>query len=454
MREQINIKEQIKHYEEEAFFLLSKLISFPTVLENFTPSEKYPFGESNAQALKFLLEYANHDGFHTKNDDYFAGHIEFGQGEEILGILAHIDVVPVQKTEWDTNPFTLTIKDEKMFGRGVVDDKGPLVATYIAMKILKNLGFKPKKKVRLIAGCDEESGSRCLTHYFKKHELPHIGFSPDAEFPLIYGEKAHLQYDFLGEISTEEIIIEFDCGQRYNVVPSQASMTLKVDYEKEFLNFLQKHNYQGTIDNHKYIAYGVASHAMVPQNGINASFILFEFLNEVHPTPLSNFFITYLTFDPFGKKMGYDMYDDKMKELTSNVGVVKIDNGHIKIGMDCRVPREEHFEKMKLKIEEAAKTASLTVEILNFGGYHYVDPDGHLVKTLYQIYQDVTNDYDSKPLTIGGGTYAKFINNAVAFGPLMVGREDVCHIANEYMYIDDFLKTIEIYALAIYELTK
>lgn len=444
----------VDQYIEEGLLLLSKLVSFQTILEHYDPKSDAPFGEENKHALKFILEYAEKDGFSTKNDKNYAGHIEFGKGTEILGILAHLDVVPVDGQNWKTNPFVLNIQDDKLYGRGTMDDKGPLVCSYLAMKLLKDQGFTPKKKVRLIMGCDEESGSRCLTHYFKKHELPNLGFSPDADFPLIYGEKAHMTYNFEGTLDDTEIITEFDCGKRYNVVPATATMKLKKDLKKEYLAYLEKNHYQGKVENDTYYAYGLSSHAMVPQNGLNASFILFSFLNEVAPSTLSNFFVKYLTFDPFGKKLGYDVYDEQMKELTSNVGLVQIHDHKVLIGIDCRVPRPSHEETMRKQITKAAESANLSVNVLGFGGFHYVDPNSVLVTTLMKVYKEVTGDCDAEPITIGGGTYAKFIDHAVAYGPLMPGREDVCHIADEYMRLDDFKNAILIYAKAIYELTK
>lgn len=451
----MNIHEKVDQYVEDGLFLLSKLISYQTVLDRFNPDSPTPFGKENAQALKFFLTYAKQDGFSCFNCDSYAGHIEFGDGEETLGILAHMDVVPVSEEEWESNPFVLSIRDHKLYGRGVADDKGPLVATYMAMKLLKDAGFEPKKKVRLIVGCDEESGSRCLKHYFQTQPLPQLGFSPDADFPLIYGEKAHFCYDLKGRLQDEEIIVTFHCGDRYNVVPSTAQMRLSVDLEEAYRHFLKENGYNGTVKDGVYTAYGIASHAMIPQNGLNAAFILFAFLNAVHPTPLSEFFVNYLTFDPFGKKMGYAMSDPKMKELTSNVGVVHIADRTIKIGVDCRVPKKDCLEELKAAIDRScAASGFLESEILDFSGYHYVDPNGSLVQTLMNVYQEVTHDFSSQPMTIGGGTYAKFLTNGVAFGPKLPEREDVCHIANEYMYLDDFRQEIELYAKAIYELTK
>ena len=444
----------VKNYQTEGLDLLSKLISFKSVLEEFDPNSSTPFGLDNKEALDFILDYAKKDGFKVLNSDNYAGHIEFGQGEELLGILCHLDVVPVENQDWNHDPFTLTIEDGKMYGRGTTDDKGPLAAAYLAMKLLKDNGFVPKKRIRLIMGCDEESGSRCLRHYFEKEELPSLGFSPDAEYPLIYGEKAHMNYNFIGELKNDEIIVAFNCGNRYNIVPAKASMKLNKDLKKEYLEYLKANNYQGEIVGDEYIAYGKASHAMVPFKGLNASFILFEFLNQVNPTTLSNFFVDCLTFDAYGKKLGYDLYDEEMLELTSNVGVVKIEDGKILIGMDCRVPLETHKDKMIECISTKSSKYGLGYEILSFGGYHYVNPNGNLVKTLMEAYQEVSGDYESKPMVIGGGTYAKFIKNCVAFGPTFVGREDVCHIADEYLSIDDFMDNVLIYAKAIYNLTK
>ena len=444
----------INDYKESGIELLSKLIEYQSVLEEFNPNSDEPFGLDNKKALEFILDYAKNDGFKVFNDDNYAGHIEFGSGEELLGILCHLDVVPVADQDWVHEPFKLTIEGDKMYGRGTTDDKGPLAAAYIALKILKDAGFEPKKRIRLIMGCDEESGSRCLRHYFKTQELPSLGFSPDAEYPLIYGEKAHMNYNFIGVIKNDEIIVEFNCGNRYNIVPAKAQMKLTKDYKNEYLAFLAKNNYQGEVIGDDYIAYGKASHAMVPFKGVNASFILFEFLNEVHPTTLSKFFVNCLTFDAYGKKLGYDLYSEEMLELTSNVGVVKIKDGKILVGMDCRVPLESHKDKMVECIEKASKTYDLGYEILSFGGYHYVDPNGFLVKILMNAYQEVSKDYESKPMVIGGGTYAKFIKNCVAFGPTFPGREDVCHIADEYLSMSDFFDNVLIYVKAIYELTK
>lgn len=449
----MDYKQLILKYKEEAINILKDLISFESVLDEYNPNSDAPFGLENKKALEYLLNLGNNDGFTTKNVDNYAGHIEFGSGDDILGILAHLDVVPVNKAEWDSYPFKLDIRDGKMFARGAIDDKGPLVCAYIAMKILKDTGFKPKKRIRLIAGCDEESGSRCLEHYLEKEEKPALGFSPDACYPLIYGEKGMLSYDIFGE-SADDVILEFICGTRYNIVPSEAKCRLSINLTKEFNEFINDNNYSGKIEDGYYITYGIAAHAMCPENGVNAAYIMFEFLNKYTNSKLAKFMNEYYLDDVYGKKLGYYIYDDDMKDLTSNLAVVEIKNNKFKIGVNCRVPLDSQFKVIEECLNKACDKYGYSFKTFNINNRHYIDPNSDLVKTLMSCYQKVTNDYLNKPITIGGGTYAREIGYAVAYGPLFVGREDVCHIANEYMYIEDFIKSIEIYINAIYELSK
>lgn len=446
-------KNKINEYKQEAIELLKNLISYKSVLDEYNPNSEAPFGLENKKVLEFLLKKASEDGFIVKNTDNYAGHIEYGFGEQILGVLGHLDVVPVVESEWDSDPFKLSIRDGKMYARGSVDDKGPVVAAYIALKILKDMGFKPNKRIRLIVGCDEESGSRCLHHYFKTEEKPALGFSPDAEFPLIYGEKAMLSYDIYANIE-DDIFLDFKCGERYNIVPSMAKAKIKVNLDNEFLSYLKNNNYEGKIEDGYYVTYGVAAHAMCPEKGVNAAFILFDFLAKNTNSKLAKFVSSYLLFDTLGKKLGYDYYDEDMKELTSNLAVVHMNENIIKIGVNCRVPVNEQLAVIEKCVAKAVAEYGYDYKVLGSSLRHYVDPNSNLVKTLLKCYQEVTNDYDSKPITIGGGTYAREIGNAVAFGPLFVGREDVCHIANEYIFEDDFYASIEIYLKSIYELCK
>lgn len=437
--------------KDEAIETLSKLVEFKSVLDKYNPNSDAPFGSGNKEALNFMLELAKNDGFTTKNVDNYAGHISYGSGEETIGVLGHLDVVPVAGQNWKSDPFKAEIRDGKLYARGSEDDKGPVVAAYYALKILKEQNIKLNKEVRIILGCDEESGSRCLTRYFSQEKMPELGFSPDAEFPVIYGEKAAASY-YLNLKEEEGIILDFVCGTRLNIVPATAKMRLSIDLEKEYMEFLKLNNYQGEYKDGYYYAYGVASHAMVPQNGLNAAFILFEFLNKYHKTKISEYFVKYLTFDPFGKKLGINIYDEDMKELTENVGLVNMIDGVLKVGINYRIPVDNYLTRIEDAYSKSFANNSFSFELIDSCNLHYVPKDSFLVQTLLMSYQEITGDVTTEPFTIGGGTYAKFIKNCVAFGPQMPGTPDVCHIADEYIEIDAFVKSIAIILKALCDL--
>lgn len=310
------------------------------------------------------------------------------------------------------------------------------------------------KKVRLIVGCDEESGSRCLSHYFSKEEMPSSGFSPDANYPLIYGEKAHSQFDIVGSFK-DSVVENFDCGIRYNIVPDKAQMTLNKDLSKEFVEFLNKNNYKGEVNNDIYVAHGKSAHAMSPNLGLNASFILAEFLNEYAPCEFSRFMTKYLTFSPFGEKLGIDVDTKEMGNLTLNVGFIKTEGRDFRIGLDSRIPVDNYKDTIVSKLKTAFKDFS-SLSLQNYDGQeiHFVNPNGNLVQTLLRVYQEQTGDTISKPMVIGGGTYAKFIDNCVAFGPEFPNKEAIIHAPNEYIEIEDLKKNILIYTNAVYELVK
>jgi len=177
-----------------------------------------------------MLKTAEDDNFVVKNIDNYAAHIEMGEGEEVLGILGHLDVVPAGG-KWHNPPFSAYEHEGKIYARGAMDDKGPTVAAYIAMKMVKDKGIKLNKKVRLILGCDEESGMRCIKRYLEKEQMPDIGFAPDAEFPLIFAEKGIYSFDIEGEFEGD-LIESLTAGERYNVVPDECVVVVKKKFSK------------------------------------------------------------------------------------------------------------------------------------------------------------------------------------------------------------------------------
>ncbi len=450
----MDFKKLAEAKREEAIEVLKKLVSFKSVLDEYKPNSDAPFGIEAKKALEFMLDMANKDGFKTKNVDNYAGHIEYGEGDELIGVLGHLDVVPVAGQNWTTDPFVADIRDGKLYARGSEDDKGPVVAAYFALKILKEQGVKLNKRVRMIVGCDEETGSRCLTHYFEHEEMPELGFSPDAEFPVIYGEKAMASY-YLYLKEEDDVILDFASGSRLNILPAEAKMKLSVDLSNEFKPWLEENGFEGEYKDGYYYAYGKSCHAAMPENGINGIFILMEFLNDFHPTKISRYFHDYLTFDPHGNKLGIDVYDEDMKYLTENVGTVDFIDGALKVGINYRIPKDNYTDFMEEMFTKSfAGNANYRFELISKSEIHFVPRDSFLVETLFNAYRELSGDTVNEPFTIGGGTYAKFIKNCVAFGPALPGEPDVCHIADEYIDLDNFVNSIAIYMKAIYDLGK
>lgn len=179
----------IDDYKTDLLTDLEGLLCIPSVKDTASVSTKAPFGKGIQEALDYMLALGERDGFTVKNLDYYAGHLEIGQGESLLGILSHLDVVPVNPSQWETAPFTPVIKEGRLYARGALDDKGPTLMAYYAIKILKELGYTFNRRIRLILGTDEENDWQGVKHYFKHEEMPDFGIVPDGIFPMIYSEK-------------------------------------------------------------------------------------------------------------------------------------------------------------------------------------------------------------------------------------------------------------------------
>src|SRR5690606_21631774 len=198
--------------KEELIQELQQLIQIESVKDENNFSDIMPFGAGPKAALEFMLQKGLEQGMTTKNVDHMAGHIEMGQGKELVGVLCHVDVVPAgDAASWTYPPFEGQVADGKLFGRGAIDDKGPTMAAWLAMKLIHDAKIPLKKRVRMIIGTDEESGFQCVTRYFEKEEMPTIGFAPDADFPLINAEKgiAHLTFSSKEKQSGDEQLLSF-----------------------------------------------------------------------------------------------------------------------------------------------------------------------------------------------------------------------------------------------------
>ncbi|MED3662512.1 dipeptidase PepV [Ureibacillus terrenus] len=442
---------------------LRQLIQIESVLDEEHQSDEAPFGEGPKRALLWLLSKAEQDGFKVKNVDHYAGHIEMGEGEEILGILCHVDVVPAGN-DWTYPPFQGVLKDGKLYGRGSIDDKGPTMAAYYAMKMVKESGIPLSKKVRMIIGTDEESGFRCVEHYFQKEAMPDIGFAPDADFPLINAEKgiALLQFSQTDPLSSEEQLISFQAGNRHNMVPDFAKAVVKnvsEDLEVQFNKWFKEYDREATFtcEGERVIitVSGKSAHAMEPEKGKNVAVVLAQFLSHHLTTDASKAFVTFIADvfgDVYGNALGLDYADEVSGPTTLNAGVVSFDSqngGNILVSMRYSVTYP-YEEKMKKASEHLLKYP-FSLHVLSNSMPHYIPEEDEFIQTLLRVYRRYTGD-DRKPLSTGGGTYARVLKKGVAFGSLFPGEPDVAHQKDEYVVIDNLVKAAAIYAESIVEL--
>ncbi|HKL61252.1 MAG TPA: dipeptidase PepV [Acholeplasma sp.] len=456
----IDFKNEVEKRKDQILSELTELLKINSELTSFDEKRvEAPFGEGIDEALTYMLNLGKKDGFSTLNADRYAGHIEYGTQDEYVGMIGHLDVVPAG-SGWSFPPYGAVINDGKMYGRGTEDDKGPTMAAYYAMKIIKELELPLNKRIKLILGTDEETAWRGVTYYFKQYpEQPVAGFIPDSDFPLTYAEKGILRVTVKGKADTTKLV-SFSAGLRDNMVPDTAIAVLTdVSLEKDFNEFLAKKQLEGssvvkegllTIE-----VSGISAHGSTPELGVNAAYLLVNFFNEVG---INNQFVdvinSYLLDDPSGKKLGVNFIDKEMGAVTVNAGVFSFSDKKYEIILNPRYPHGVDYDAFIDKVTRAFESIGAKVEVGKHQKLLYVDPKSPMIETLMGVYKKYTNDHEAKPMTTGGGTFARAMKNSVAFGPHFPGKPTYIHQKNEYIILEDFFLSIAIYAEALYELAK
>ena len=436
---------------------LQELVAIPSVLSDET-TPTAPFGKEVKQALDWFLEKGREQGYAVKNVADVAGHLEIGQGEELLGILGHVDVVPVGEG-WTKDPFGGEIQEGRLYGRGAIDDKGPTIAAWTALNMLKDADVEFIKRIRLIIGTDEESGFRCVERYFKTEEMPTMAFAPDADFPIINAEKGIADLVFSTFSMYEDAILEsFIAGYRTNMVPDKATAILNgqlEEWQEEFKGFCREHQVTGVVEQHngstELTLNGKAAHAMEPDNGINAGILLALFLKDRLEGDGQKFvaFVADTFYqDSRGRKLGLDFTDEQSGDTTFNAGIIRfVKNKTAMINVSMRYSVSYPFEEKMA----AYQLEDFVVDIASNSPPHYVDENDPFIKTLQSAYEKQTGN-KAELIAIGGGTYARVLDKGVAFGMLFPGEPDVAHQADEFVDIDNLIKATAIYAEAIYQL--
>lgn len=445
---------------------LQQLIRIESVLNEQEATAQQPFGKGPNEALHWLLARGEAQGMTVKNIDEMAGHIEMGHGDELVGILCHVDVVPAgDESTWTYPPFEGVIEDGKLFGRGAIDDKGPTMAAWLAMKMIKDANIPLNKRVRMIIGTDEESGFRCVDRYFATEELPSIGFAPDADFPLINAEKGIADLLFTSQAEGKEQIITFKAGHRTNMVPELA--TAQVHHlqhsEQAYHQFLQDQALTGTVETKDgvttFTLKGKSAHAMEPHNGINAAIKLAEFLHpymqELASRNFTSFMVTAFGKDCYGTALDLAYEDEASGHTTLNPGIIHFAHNKAEIQVSMRYSVTYPFAERLAGAQAKIHALSFAFDIVSNSPPHYVEADAPLVKTLERIYRKYSGDQTTPLLSTGGGTYARAMAEkgenvaCVAYGMLFPGEPDVMHQADEFVVIDNVIKAAAIYAEAI-----
>ncbi|WP_435891517.1 dipeptidase PepV [Lacticaseibacillus salsurivasis] len=428
-----------------------------------------PLGPGPAKALNTMLAMAERDGFNTLNVDNVAGRIELGQGDEIFGLFGHMDVVPAGPG-WDTDPFDPVIKDGKLYARGSSDDKGPSIAAYYALKLVRDLKCPINKKIHFIIGTDEESDWVGIHRYLETEPAPDFGFSPDAEFPIINGEKgiATFAIDFKPQPTTGDLqLTSFSAGLRVNMVPQSATATLAGEIPTSLDTLLAAANQQKGIHVETSPAAngitltmtGKGAHAQEPSDGINAATFLATLLNQLPLDPAGKQYVSaiaaHMHEDSRGHLLGINHKDAVMGELTASPDLLTYEPaGKQQVLLNVRYPQGTDPDTIIAGITAALGADTVTVTVNGHAqAPHYVAGDDPLVKTLLQVYQDHTGQPGFEQV-IGGGTYGRIIDRGVAFGALMPDAENVMHQANEYMAVDSIIQAVAIYADAISRLAQ
>lgn len=440
----MNVKETINTLFPKYKENLKKLVEIDSVLEK--DGDK-PFGKSIQKALEETLNIAESLGFKTTIDpDGYYGYAEIGEGEKLFGVLGHIDVVSVGDIDnWDSNPFTLSERDGKLYGRGTSDDKGPLLASMYALKAILDEGYKLNQRVRFIIGTDEESLWRCMKAYTKKEEIPSMGFTPDSSFPLNYAEKGLIQY-YLH--SNEKSNIRLEGGGQLNAVPERA----RVDYNEDVEKALKEANRKFEHIDNDLVIYGKAVHAMAADEGENAVVYAAEALYKAGIRNNMIDFIVNVLSNPNGEGIYGVVEDEVSGKLMLNLGDIEFTEDSQKVGIDMRFPVTYSKDKIDSILKEVSKKHGIEVEDYDYLPSVYIERDSELVKGLMKAYQKITGDTESQPRVSGGATYARAMENVVAFGALLPGREKTEHQANEYIIIEDMKIAIEVYIEAFMNL--
>ena len=445
---QENILQSIERFIEDNRDLMvsrcKELVAIPSMTED---------REQVSLALDYVLDLGLRMGLRTKALLHGEiGLVEAGEGEEILGVLAHVDVVdPGDESKWISPPFEPEVREGKLYGRGTLDDKGAVIAVMTAMEALVKLGIPLNKEIQLILGTREETHWTDMEAYVEKFPLPDYGFTPDGSFPICNVEKGGMDLELIiplekGKPQGKKAVLEsVEAGKAVNVVPGECQAVLKMPDGKE----------------KQLETKGRSVHSCQPEKGINALVEMGKQIRSMlesgilEPTKGVKFLA--MLGNRFESTEGEDLglyseteyYQGEFVHRNVFSPTLAYTSGQeIHVNINVRFPYGSDEEKIRETFRNLAEEFGGLIEEKGYMPAVYVRKDRPFLKAFDQAYERVMGESGGYNLEYGG-TYAKAIPDVVSWGPIFPGEEDTCHEENEYIGVDSLVKNAKIFALAM-----
>ena len=400
------------------------------ILKDLNTLISYPSRSEDVQCCKETLNYvlglAENFGLKTKIGRHGdVGIAELGEGDKTVGILVHVDVVSEGNLSlWKHEPFKLSEDEGILYGRGIVDDKGPVIACLYALKEIKEKNIPLQKKIRMIIGTSEEVEWTDMEHYKEEFDFPDYGFTPDGNFPIYNRENGYMDIELKFRENFPEGVGGFAGGKATNSIPSHAEF--KVGKDTKNFN-------------------GEGAHSSTPELGVNAINLLckeaaqygFNFarlINEFFPEG------EYASRFKFVRRDGRLNED---KDLTIVPTVLKQEGNEIIINLNARQAFEIPAESIIASLREKQAEYGYVVSEAETQEAVYVDENQPWMQRMKKV--NAEYGMGEECLLASGSSYAKSMPNIVSWGPVFPGEPDCAHMENERQSKESFLKTVEIY---------
>lgn len=455
------------YFEEHRKELLDDIMDMIRIPSVNAPEEKNaPFGVECVRALEAITARAEVFGLKPTILENKVAYVDIHDCPAQLDILAHVDVVPAGDGWSVTEPFVPLLRDGKLYGRGTCDDKGPAVAALYAMRAVRELNISLKYNVRLILGADEETGCRDTDCYYSHFKEAPCSYSPDGEYPVINLEKGGLYTSYSGTWEEKTVlpcIRRIDGGTVGNAVPGKAEAVIEGILTDEIAEVAIATEEQTGIafrweeKNGCIVIYaeGKSTHASTPWEGNSALTGLLALLmrlpfadceGQCRLRGLAGLF-PHGTF--YGEAAGVAQADELSGRLVLTSNVLHYAEGSMSGRIDCRAPMCASEETVLEVLREKLAAYGLHLpESCKMIPPHYVPENSPFIQTLLGCYEQIMGEL-GRCLTIGGGTYAHFLKNGVAFGASKQGIDYHMHGADEYLVVDEIIRSAELFALTI-----